>query len=120
MKRTTPPNLDEELEPANWTGWEIAKALSPCKTKLIRVYGCAWCNSAGHFEPSSSCCGAPLEIYDGADVDEPREQCQACGKHILTESDACYNCPVCLNKGCLLYTSPSPRDRQKSRMPSSA
>eukprot|EP01017_Pseudomicrothorax_dubius_P039341 TRINITY_DN600_c0_g2_i16.p1 TRINITY_DN600_c0_g2~~TRINITY_DN600_c0_g2_i16.p1 ORF type:complete len:104 (+),score=7.72 TRINITY_DN600_c0_g2_i16:65-376(+) len=28
---------------------------------------------------------------------------------------------VCLkNKGCLLYTSPSPRDRQKSRMPSSA
>ena len=25
-----------------------------------------------------------------------------------------------LNKACLLYTSPSPRDRQKSRMPSSA
>ena len=24
------------------------------------------------------------------------------------------------NKGCLLYTSPSPRDRQKTRMPSSA
>ena len=24
------------------------------------------------------------------------------------------------NKDCLLYTSPSPRDRQKSRMPSSA
>ena len=23
-------------------------------------------------------------------------------------------------RGCLLYTSPSPRDRQKSRMPSSA
>ena len=38
------------------------------------------------------------------------------------------HCPLCtryLNqleqfKGCLLYTSPSPRDRQKSRMPSSA
>ena len=25
-----------------------------------------------------------------------------------------------LHKTCLLYTSPSPRDRQKSRMPSSA
>ena len=25
-----------------------------------------------------------------------------------------------INKSCLLYTSPSPRDRQKSRMPSSA
>ena len=32
------------------------------------------------------------------------------------------NCPVAesLPKDCLLYTSPSPRDRQKSRMPSSA
>ena len=25
-----------------------------------------------------------------------------------------------MDKSCLLYTSPSPRDRQKSRMPSSA
>ena len=28
--------------------------------------------------------------------------------------------PWGLPEGCLLYTSPSPRDRQKSRMPSSA
>ena len=27
---------------------------------------------------------------------------------------------ISFNYGCLLYTSPSPRDRQKSRMPSSA
>ena len=27
---------------------------------------------------------------------------------------------VAVNMDCLLYTSPSPRDRQKSRMPSSA
>ena len=27
---------------------------------------------------------------------------------------------VCLGKGCLLYTSPSPRDVEESRMPSSA
>ena len=27
---------------------------------------------------------------------------------------------VLTNYGCLLYTSPSPRDREKSRMPSSA
>ena len=33
-----------------------------------------------------------------------------------------FKCPYCRTKynGCLLYTSPSPRDRQKSRMPSSA
>ena len=30
------------------------------------------------------------------------------------------NLGLMLRKGCLLYTSPSPRDRQKSRMPSSA
>ena len=29
-------------------------------------------------------------------------------------------CPPIVVSGCLLYTSPSPRDRQKSRMPSSA
>ena len=28
--------------------------------------------------------------------------------------------PFKTNEACLLYTSPSPRDRQKSRMPSSA
>ena len=30
------------------------------------------------------------------------------------------NFAVAMYKSCLLYTSPSPRDRQKSRMPSSA
>src|SRR5665811_1376360 len=29
-------------------------------------------------------------------------------------------CHVACSKGCLLYTSPSPRDRTRSRMPSSA
>eukprot|EP00657_Telonema_sp_P-1_P006401 TRINITY_DN24957_c0_g1_i1.p2 TRINITY_DN24957_c0_g1~~TRINITY_DN24957_c0_g1_i1.p2 ORF type:complete len:104 (+),score=22.77 TRINITY_DN24957_c0_g1_i1:84-395(+) len=38
---------------------------------------------------------------------------------VLTTSTAL---PVysCIDKGCLLYTSPSPRDRTRSRMPSSA
>ena len=36
-------------------------------------------------------------------------------------SDCPTGCPDALSGGlCLLYTSPSPRDRQKSRMPSSA
>ena len=33
---------------------------------------------------------------------------------------ACGVTAVLAQQGCLLYTSPSPRDRQKSRMPSSA
>ena len=35
------------------------------------------------------------------------------GKLLYEKRDGIYKC-------CLLYTSPSPRDRQKSRMPSSA
>ena len=31
-----------------------------------------------------------------------------------------FNSEINISSGCLLYTSPSPRDRQKSRMPSSA
>ena len=38
-----------------------------------------------------------------------------------TMTDAAFSTShVSLDMGCLLYTSPSPRDRQKSRMPSSA
>ena len=39
------------------------------------------------------------------------------------DSGACataFLCGVKTNQGCLLYTSPSPRDRTRSRMPSSA
>ena len=32
----------------------------------------------------------------------------------------CHGSIAIINKFCLLYTSPSPRDRQKSRMPASA
>ena len=35
-------------------------------------------------------------------------------------TDRCFDCPAGWSSSCLLYTSPSPRDRQKSRMPSSA
>ena len=38
----------------------------------------------------------------------------------LQESEALYNRCLDLDTDCLLYTSPSPRDRTRSRMPSSA
>ena len=39
----------------------------------------------------------------------------------LVEPQMTFQPPMPANQmGCLLYTSPSPRDRQKSRMPSSA
>ena len=50
--------------------------------------------------------------FPGIDKDDPyipRETCDQIQNSILEQL-----------KDCLLYTSPSPRDRQKSRMPSSA
>ena len=47
-------------------------------------------------------------------VDRPDKPEEACGVFAVLASDQ----PVA--NLCLLYTSPSPRDRQKSRMPSSA
>ena len=38
----------------------------------------------------------------------------------LVLPDMAFESALTLRMGCLLYTSPSPRDRQKSRMPSSA
>ena len=42
--------------------------------------------------------------------------------HVLAGEDRSFPLrrPFSIHRVCLLYTSPSPRDRQKSRMPSSA
>ena len=42
------------------------------------------------------------------------------GKIVDTELDPGLHFKIPFFNNCLLYTSPSPRDRQKSRMPSSA
>ena len=42
------------------------------------------------------------------------------GKKFFNENEAVKHEESIQPKDCLLYTSPSPRDRQKSRMPSSA
>ena len=52
-----------------------------------------------------------MALWGVSDSDESKPK-------YLTTADA-KNC-IAKPEGCLLYTSPSPRDRQKSRMPSSA
>ena len=55
--------------------------------------------------------------YDAYDDDEEK------GGSIDSEEETNvkkFNLALAFDDDCLLYTSPSPRDRQKSRMPSSA
>ena len=75
--------------------------------------------------------GALKTLEDGADTMEKESLSQLAGrqqkfihnleKALIRIKNGTYG--ICKDTGvliCLLYTSPSPRDRQKSRMPSSA
>ena len=63
------------------------------------------------------------EVHDGEATTDFMEQEQERGITIQSAATSCFWNDHRLNiidTPCLLYTSPSPRDRQKSRMPSSA
>ena len=63
------------------------------------------------------------EVHDGAATMDWMEQEQERGITITSAATTCFWQDHRINiidTPCLLYTSPSPRDRQKSRMPSSA
>ena len=66
---------------------------------------------------------APLDAYYCFSTQDPQAVVAKFDNYL--NSDASEGLPTVrlwamLLNGCLLYTSPSPRDRQKSRMPSSA
>ena len=59
-----------------------------------------------------------MDIANASLLDEGTAAAEAMGlSHRLNKKDGNL---VFVSEDCLLYTSPSPRDRQKSRMPSSA
>ena len=78
------------------------------KPKLIAVVdedNCTGCQVCVPFCPVDCIEPVPKEKYD---IPIPPVQ---------VRHDECIGCQIC---ACLLYTSPSPRDRTRSRMPSSA
>ena len=69
--------------------------------------------------------GTPLFIYDEDEMrDRCREYVDAFGAENVAFAGKSFLCTamvrLVMEEGCLLYTSPSPRDRTRSRMPSSA
>ena len=97
--------------------------------------GGASCDAVGEACDASSCCGAALcAQYSGEassftvceaicvlDGECPSGCCLPLGD---SGSSTCAPAELCMggggSPGCLLYTSPSPRDQRGSRMPSSA
>ena len=81
-------------------------------------------------EPNAGIVNADDNCDDNVDIDftettEPSADCEDSFTIIRTwtATDNCGNSAIAtqtISVGCLLYTSPSPRDRTRSRMPSSA
>ena len=53
-------------------------------------------------------------------ISDIRDESDRDGMRIVIELKKDYNPDVVISNFCLLYTSPSPRDKRQSRMPSSA
>ena len=92
---------------ATWCG--PCKAIAPVYEQLSKLF--------------------PEAVFIKVDVDQNQETAQKCGISamptfkVYKEKAEVDHMKGANQKGleaCLLYTSPSPRDRQKSRMPSSA
>ena len=78
-----------------------------------RVVGATIADAGAHWSDKFS---SALDAVGGTIVGTRRR-----GKYLLFDLDLEVPAELVVHLGiCLLYTSPSPRDRQKSRMPSSA
>ena len=82
-----------------------------CKSPLTGTVACS--NSGGFFGAELKFAGWDMVIVEGKSA-SPMYLNIEDGNATLMPADDLWG------KSCLLYTSPSPRDRQKSRMPSSA
>ena len=88
---------------------ELVRSL---KARVEAQLGCALTAAHGAYPP-----GVPL-----SDVRAVQHVIEATGMDCtgLVDEPSAANAVLQLRDGCLLYTSPSPRDRTRSRMPSSA
>ena len=101
-----------DLGQALQTGKPTAETAAKASAQRERIEGLiAEVDARGGFSPARNRLRKLLDQLGHDDTDEKIDRIQAKGK--LTGKPA-------LPNTCLLYTSPSPRDRQKSRMPSSA
>ena len=98
--------------------WRVSPSNSQRHARAYKqLLACQWPTGARDVEPAADVEPTPEEVKEavGGSAASGQEKVQdpvASEFGTSVEADP--------YSGCLLYTSPSPRDRQKSRMPSSA
>ena len=99
--------------------------LRPVSSPGVLLCGCSLCglfsssNSKGKLNNLFKSCDIAKRLQGQYSSKLLHPYCQVIGWMPHVELEGLY-IVFTANKACLLYTSPSPRDRQKSRMPSSA
>ena len=102
----------------------LEKALPQTKVTWVLSQGSnrslEYLNSGGVDFASSASLAAVLSRANGSPIKSVYVYSRAEWTALVVRKDSPYKTVADLKGNCLLYTSPSPRDRQKSRMPSSA
>ena len=121
---------DIELAYTNWvTGFSaIEGGCAIVATNITDIpalnYQCGQAISLSFDFIASDECGRQAICSSNFNVEEPESLCVACLEHETIPTMGEWGLIIfgllTLNLGCLLYTSPSPRDATLSRMPSSA
>ena len=94
-----------------------------CLSGTLRAAGVAglmWLSVSAYAGEAQACPATLQHTFDRLQDEKPQSLCQYSGKVVLIVNTASYCGFTGQYKGCLLYTSPSPRDKRQSRMPSSA
>ena len=91
-------------------------------TGFVKILLVSWVTAAQKYSNGIICLCGGVENDDDDDDDDDDCMCSAgMSSQLLSVAVNSRLQHVCVGRStCLLYTSPSPRDRQKSRMPSSA
>ena len=105
-----------------WTCWYAAKYGHLECLKYAHEHGCPW-DAKTYFCAMSN--GNMEVILFLIEREHPHAQSlrltwEKVAMPILPDADAVIGLEIALSRHCLLYTSPSPRDVEESRMPSSA
>ena len=89
----------------------LGESIGACRVCVVEIEG------AKNLQPA-----CVTKVRDGMKIKTHTERVKKAVRFnlALLLSEHPNDCMTCEANGCLLYTSPSPRDRQKSRMPSSA